>query len=518
QGKENKRKSLAAYHTVRSGARTLGLPRCITERADLLDTEMETLQKTAKKTYRGVESYVNRSLYPEAGATAPPNTASNKTVVADDLDAKHFFSSYDLGEKVGQGAYWKMFKAKAVGSPDDLTTYAIKRVRRLRIREKNKKALLEEVNTLKVLNHPNVVKIHQYFPHETGYYFVVLEYVAGGELLDLVVKKKSYSEQVVRDLCKVMISTLKYVHDNSFVHRGIEPSCFKFASRSDEASILKLTQFGSACSVREGPVTTDVVTNEYVAPEILLGNLHGVSIDMWSIGVLVYVLLSGKLPFCDKNTTKLSLRIAAGNYDLNSDRLSNVSGEAKDLVSRLLTVDSAKRITAGDALGHPWVLATGASLAKLELNSNRKELKLFHAKQKLKAAIHTVRAAKMLLGSITPNQPDTNFSDAYELGKELGKGAHAQVFVAIPRSTGSGLGSGGGSSRAARNYAVKRIDRTKIGKADEKRVYEEVRILEDLDHPNVIKIYSFYRNDPQYFYMVLELMSGGELFDRIVEK
>ena len=85
-----------------------------------------------------------------------------------------------------------------------------------------------------------------------------------------------------------------------------------------------------------------------------------------------------------------------------------------------------------------------------------------------------VRAAKMLLGSITPNQPDTNFSDAYELGKELGKGAHAQVFVAIPRSTGSGLGSGGGSSRAARNYAVKRIDRTKIGKADEKRVYEEV--------------------------------------------
>ncbi|CAN0053609.1 unnamed protein product, partial [Ascophyllum nodosum] len=315
-----------------------------------------------------------------------------------------FFSSYDLGEKIGQGAYWKMFEAKAVGSPDDLTTYAIKRVRRLGIREKNKKALLEELNILKVLNHPNVVKLHQYFPHETGYYFVVLEYVAGGELLDLVVKKESYSEQVVRDLCRVMISTLEHVHVNFFVHRGIEPSCFKFASPSGEPTSLKLTQFGSACSVREGPVTTDVVTEEYAAPEILLGKSHGRSVDMWSIGVLVYVLLAGKLPSYDKNTESF-LKIAA----------ENVSGEAKEFVSGLLTVDSSGRIKAGDALGHPWVLAPGASLAGHELNRSLKELKVFNAKRKLKATFHTFLAAKTFLDSI---RPDPNFSDAYELGEK----------------------------------------------------------------------------------------------------
>ena len=79
----------------------------------------------------------------------------------------------------------------------------------------------------------------------------------------------------MRDLCRVMISTLEHVHVNFFVHRGIEPSCFKFASPSGEPTSLKLTQFGSACSVREGPVTTDVVTEEYAAPEILLGKSHG---------------------------------------------------------------------------------------------------------------------------------------------------------------------------------------------------------------------------------------------------
>ena len=83
----------------------------------------------------------------------------------------------------------------------------------------------------------------------------------------------------MRDLCRVMISALKYVHDNFFVHRDIEPSCFKFAGPSDEASSLKLTQFRSACSVREGPVTTDVVTEEYAAPEILLGKPHRVVRD-----------------------------------------------------------------------------------------------------------------------------------------------------------------------------------------------------------------------------------------------
>ena len=110
----------------------------------------------------------------------------------------------------------------------------------------------------------------------------------------------------MRDLCKVMISTLKYVHDNSFVHRGIEPSCFKFASRSDEASILKLTQFGSACSVREGPVTTDVVTNEYVAPEILLGNLHGVVRDGRE-AMAIRVRVSVRLVFLNFTCSRLAL-------------------------------------------------------------------------------------------------------------------------------------------------------------------------------------------------------------------
>ncbi|KAG5179819.1 kinase-like domain-containing protein [Tribonema minus] len=140
-------------------------------------------------------------------------------------------------------------------------------------------------------------------------------------------------------------------------------------------------------------VTTQCGTPAYVAPEILRHKPYGTSVDMWSIGVIIYILLGGYPPFHDENQTRLFRKIRAGSYKFHSEYWGGVSNEAKDLISRLLTVDVSKRLTAAEAVVHPWLLSKDIDLAARSLEKNLEQLKLFNARRKLRAAIKSVIAA-----------------------------------------------------------------------------------------------------------------------------
>ncbi|CBN74237.1 Myosin light chain kinase (MLCK) [Ectocarpus siliculosus] len=438
-----------------------------------------------------------------------------------DFEAKNFYRYFSLGDQLGQGASGKVFKGtiKKKGKGGGKMLCAIKRVRKFHLKERKKQALFREVQILRGLDHPNIVKIYQFYPKDTGYYYVVMEFLLGGELFDHVVKKDTYNEREARDVCKQLVDAMGYIHSRGIVHRDLRPGNLLLAAQGAGASgSLKIADFGKAMSVREGPVTTNGGAPEFVAPEVLLGKPHDTSPDMWSIGLIAFMLLSGAHPFFEPDTTKMFIRVAAADYQFKPTEWRNISGEAQDFISNLLVVATTKRLTAEQAKSHPWLLASAESLEARDLCDNLQTFKVFNAKRKLRATMKTVLAARRMFSWL----PTDEFSKAYQLGNMLGEGAYGMVFKATPALPASLSeeedGADDGSAAAPREYAVKRIKREGLSDQEEQEVIAEANIMRELDHPNLVSIYDFYQDDPKFFYMVLELMEGGELFDRIVQK
>ncbi|CAM9494431.1 unnamed protein product [Pylaiella littoralis] len=292
------------------------------------------------------------------------------------FDGKGFSRLYTLGKKLGSGAFADVFVADLKGARAGSKTYAAKRVVRRGLAKEDEKGLLEEVRILRLLQHSNVVSIHQFFQDDPEYYYMVMEYMSGGELFDRIVQKTYYNEEEARNLCRVLLDSVRYCHELGIVHRDLKPENILLASKHDDASI-KLADFGFACSVLNGKVTTQCGSPGYVAPEILKAMPYGTSVDMWSIGVIIYTLLGGYPPFHDENQTRLFRRIKAGSFKFHDEYWSSTSIEAKDLIRKLLLVDPARRMNATQAMEHPWLLTTGRSFSQNNLGKTVSYLLFF---------------------------------------------------------------------------------------------------------------------------------------------
>ncbi|CAN0019104.1 unnamed protein product, partial [Phaeothamnion confervicola] len=199
-----------------------------------------------------------------------------------------------------------------------------------------------------------------------------------------------YNEKEARDLCRVLLDAVKYCHDRSVVHRDLKPENLLLSSPDDDANI-KLADFGFARSLEGGKMQTQCGTPGYVAPEILRGEPYGASVDMWSIGVIIYILLGGYPPFHDENQTRLFRKIKGGNFKFHPEYWGKISDDAKDLIKRCLTVDVSQRLTAAQAVEHPWLRTAAADdLARTNLGKNLEQLKLFNARRKFRGAIQAV--------------------------------------------------------------------------------------------------------------------------------
>jgi len=294
-------------------------------------------------------------------------------------------------ETIGEGAYGKVFKVRhrVTGK-----TYAIKMLKKKDIK------ILNEIKILRKLDHPNIMKVYEYFSSEYCWYFVE-EYVAGGDLYEQICKLQYYNEVTASNIMKQIFSFVSYLHQMNIVHRDIKPKNMMVSNKKDEIEI-KLVDFGTATFFsRKKPLTDRVGTPIYMAPEVLKGNYFN-ECDLWSCGVILYILLGGNPPFDGKNSQEIYSKIEKCDVKLKGNEWNNVSDEAKDLIIKLLEKNVSKRITAQEALKHPFItnntIKKNQTFNKLSLKNC---LQTFASKQKLHQAsvafiVHQMSNNKMI--------------------------------------------------------------------------------------------------------------------------
>ena len=250
-------------------------------------------------------------------------------------------------------------------------------------------ALKDEIQVLRELQHQHIIRLFDVF-EEKAFWYLVTEKMMGGELFDRIVSKSFYNEKEARDVCKILFEAIGYMHKHQVAHRDLKPENLLLRSEDNDSEI-KIADFGFAKKVlTPNSLTTQCGTPGYVAPEILEGVAYDTKSDMWSLGVIVYILLGGYPPFIEQNQRELFRKIRKGQYEFHDEYWGSVSADAKDMISSLLTVQPSKRLSADDALKHKWMTADDKVLAEQDLGTNLSELRKFNAKRKFKAAVNAV--------------------------------------------------------------------------------------------------------------------------------
>lgn len=331
------------------------------------------------------------------------------------------FYRYDKKKKLGEGAFAEVFKAQLVmprkyGTAEDYAKvvnedgtfryndlqkssdmkqdvqYALKIIDRSKVEDMND--ITREVAIMHVLSHPNVIQLYEVF-YEPKTVTLVMELVSGGELFDRIVDKGSYSEKDAAGVVAQLCSALGYMHDKNIVHRDLKPENLLYALPAPDET-LKLADFGLARTMAQGGqmMKTACGTPGYVAPEILANKGYdSPAVDMWSVGVILYIMLCGFPPFYEPELPALFDSILKARYDFPSPWWDEISDGAKNLVKGCLIVKPDKRLTAKQVLDNAWV--QGEAPATI-LAGMRKALKKYRANQRLRKAALGIIANKRL--------------------------------------------------------------------------------------------------------------------------
>ena len=208
----------------------------------------------------------------------------------------------------------------------------------------------DEVNILSSLDHPHVAQLLD-FKEEIDKLTIVFEYAAGGDLLDYITKVVKLDEADARRLMVILVETLKYIHHSNVVHCDLKPDNILLRSEEDVADVI-ITDFGFACFCNGNTLTRQLGSPNYIAPEVLLGAPYGAAVDIWALGVILYIMLLGCFPFYHTDPDILFNNIVFGQFSFRSE---DISDEAKDLICRMLIPDVSQRYTLDQILDHPWM-------------------------------------------------------------------------------------------------------------------------------------------------------------------
>ncbi|XP_057469596.1 calcium-dependent protein kinase 11-like isoform X1 [Actinidia eriantha] len=299
---------------------------------------------------------------------------------------------YILGKKLGQGQFGTTYLCteKSTG-----TQYACKSIpkRKLLCRE-DYDDVWREIQIMHHLSeHTNVVRIKGTY-EDNVFVHLVMELCAGGELFDRIVQKGHYSERKATQLIKTIVGVVEACHSLGVMHRDLKPENFLFDSSHEDAK-LKATDFGLSIFYKPGQYFSDVVGSPYyVAPEVL-HKYYGPEIDVWSAGVILYILLSGVPPFWAETDSGIFRQILKGKIDFESEPWPNISESAKDLIQKMLCRDPRKRISAHEVLCHPWIVDDRLAPDKPLDSAVLSRLKQFSAMNKLKKMALRVIAERL---------------------------------------------------------------------------------------------------------------------------
>uniref|UniRef100_A0A8C3Y9D5 calcium/calmodulin-dependent protein kinase n=1 Tax=Catharus ustulatus TaxID=91951 RepID=A0A8C3Y9D5_CATUS len=246
--------------------------------------------------------------------------------------------------------------------------------------------LEREARICRLLKHPNIVRLHDSISEE-GFHYLVFDLVTGGELFEDIVAREYYSEADASHCIHQILESVNHIHQHDIVHRDLKPENLLLASKCKGAAV-KLADFGLAIEVQgeQQAWFGFAGTPGYLSPEVLRKDPYGKPVDIWACGVILYILLVGYPPFWDEDQHKLYQQIKAGAYDFPSPEWDTVTPEAKNLINQMLTINPAKRITADQALKHPWVCQRSTVASMMHRQETVECLRKFNARRKLKGS------------------------------------------------------------------------------------------------------------------------------------
>jgi calcium/calmodulin-dependent protein kinase I len=453
--------------------------------------------------------------------------------------------------------------------------YAVKIMDRTKLKKVDDDGVFREVSILaELVQHEHVIRLVDFFV-EPQRLCVVQVLAVGGDVFDRLATRQVYTEHDARHLARILLEAVAGLHSVQpcpIIHRDLKPENLLLKDEIDDYSIL-LADFGFARHVPaataddvEGGCKTRCGTPAYVAPEIILGLPYKTSVDLWSIGCLIYMLIGGYPPFSGKDHRELFRKVRAGDFVFHEAHFGQVSVEAKTVITNLLTVTVDKRCTAKEALASDWFTKKklDSELSERDLSGTIDEIKSFNARRKWKVAKNVIKWAsnqpfwkpdaisfsqqlsewdKELLKAKQQDQQGSSiissaplvikFADAYDLGTKLRAGSYATVWQCAHKHT-------------KEVFAVKIIERRGLRPSDDETVLNEVAIMRKFftglyictmplfgqffSHSHfgilraeslsgnkyVVQLMDFYEEEDR-FYLVMEYVSGGDVFDRIVK-
>ncbi len=309
-----------------------------------------------------------------------------------DMGGGAFGEKYKLTKILGKGAFSTVREGIHRQTEE---SFAVKCVSKSQMSDDDREALLDEVDILRAMKHKGIIKLYDFYD-EDNFYYLVLEHMTGGELFDRIVAKQYYNELDARECIVTILRAMEYIHENKIAHRDLKPENLLLRSPNDDNDV-KIADFGFAKRCK-GPdcLKTQCGTPGYVAPEILRGQPYDYSSDMWSMGVIMYIIIGGYPPFYEENQAQLFDKIKRADYEFHREFWDSISEDAKDLIRRCICLNPKERLTSKQAIAHKWLQKDGRALSQVDLAKNLEEFKRFNAKRKFKSGVRAVIASNKL--------------------------------------------------------------------------------------------------------------------------
>nr|VDC94062.1 unnamed protein product [Brassica oleracea] len=385
-------------------------------------------------------------------APAPsPKAAKSSSILENAYEDVKLF--YTLGKELGRGQFGVTYLCTENSTGKK---YACKSISKKKLVTKaDKDDMRREIQIMQHLSgQPNIVEFKGAYEDEKAVN-LVMELCAGGELFDRIIAKGHYSERAAASVCRQIVNVVKICHFMGVLHRDLKPENFLLSSKDDKA-LIKATDFGLSVFIEEGKVYRDIVGSAYyVAPEVLRRR-YGKEVDIWSAGIILYILLSGVPPFWAETEKGIFDAILEGHIDFESQPWPSISNSAKDLVRKMLTADPKRRISAADVLEHPWLREGGEASDKPIDSAVLSRMKQFRAMNKLKKLalkviaenINTeeIQGLKAMFANIdTDNSGTITYEELKEglakLGSKLTEAEVKQLMDAVSLADVDGNGS-----------------------------------------------------------------------------
>ncbi|KAJ0400874.1 hypothetical protein ATCC90586_002576 [Pythium insidiosum] len=380
----------------------------------------------------------------------------------DCIDILIWLQHYELGDVLGVGGNGVV---RTLVDRRNGRRYAVKIVDASKF--KNRAAVVSEVEILRNITndirHPNLVKIHKVYEEQEKIY-MILDLCEGGELYDSIVQRGCYSERDAAKIMQQLLSALQALHRHNILHLDIKPENILLSSRDPSDAKIVLTDFGLARMVhgRENPLdntgkTTMAGTIGYIAPEVIASHMYTEAADVFSAGVILFILLVGYPPFFGDSEVEILLKIARGDFQFHAEDWAHISPSAKELVARMLEVRAQDRITVEEALQHPWIVENGGDSDLTQTVRRMQEFNFLRKSENMASCMATMlvddneadfhaladeRAVDSLIRQLTPSGSDRMVVDrALVLAKALGLSpfVDAQDFVKFLDRNGDGF-------------------------------------------------------------------------------